>query len=93
MAAGARTRQKKLSTKQTLSILREGVDTIDEDAQDLIPTVETGVEKGEEIVCLFTCTPIFVSLKCPNREHHDIYNISRWDRAESKHGIAFAGRL
>ncbi|KAI9881349.1 MAG: Enhancer of polycomb-like protein 1 [Pleopsidium flavum] len=47
---GARFRQRKLSTKQTLQILREDqVDQIDDDAQRNIPKVDTGVEKGEEI--------------------------------------------
>jgi len=48
---GARFRQRKLSTKQTLQILREDqVDQLDDDAQRNIPKVDTGVEKGEEIV-------------------------------------------
>ncbi|KAF2457257.1 enhancer of polycomb-like-domain-containing protein [Lineolata rhizophorae] len=47
-----RFRQRKLSTKQNLSILRESdVETggVDDEAQRHIPRVETGVEKGEEI--------------------------------------------
>ena len=48
---GARFRQRKLSTKQTLQILREDqVDQVDDDGQRNIPKVDTGVEKGEEIV-------------------------------------------
>ena len=51
---GARFRQRKLSTKQTLQILREDqVDQVDDDAQRNIPKVDTGVEKGEEIVSRF----------------------------------------
>lgn len=50
-AAGARFRQRKLSTKQTLQILREDqVERVDDDPQRNIPKVETGVEKGEEVV-------------------------------------------
>lgn len=47
-----RFRQRKLSTKQNLPILRESeVDNLaDDEAQRHIPKVETGVEKGEEIV-------------------------------------------
>ena len=50
-ATGARFRQRKLSTKQSLQILREDqVEKLDDDAQRNVPKVETGVEKGEEIV-------------------------------------------
>lgn len=47
-----RFRQRKLSTKQNLPILREkDIDDLgDDDATRHIPKVETGVEKGEEIV-------------------------------------------
>ena len=49
--AAARFRQRKLSTKQTLAVVREDqVDKVDDDPQRNIPKVETGVEKGEEIV-------------------------------------------
>ncbi|KAI9847813.1 MAG: Enhancer of polycomb-like protein 1 [Sclerophora amabilis] len=49
-AAGARFRQRKLSTKQTLQVLREDqVEKVEDDQQRNIPKVETGVEKGEEI--------------------------------------------
>ncbi|KAB2576539.1 Enhancer of polycomb-like protein [Lasiodiplodia theobromae] len=46
-----RFRQRKLSTKQNLAILRESeVENLaDDEAQRHIPKVETGVEKGEEI--------------------------------------------
>ncbi|KAI9796234.1 MAG: Enhancer of polycomb-like protein 1 [Candelina submexicana] len=48
--AGARFRQRKLSTKVALAIVREDqVDRIDDDAQRNIPKVDTGVEKGEEV--------------------------------------------
>ncbi|KAI9684302.1 MAG: Enhancer of polycomb-like protein 1 [Bathelium mastoideum] len=49
---GQRFRQRKLSTKQNLAVLREHEvekATAEEDAQRHIPRVETGVEKGEEI--------------------------------------------
>ncbi|KZF22668.1 histone acetyltransferase complex component Epl1 [Xylona heveae TC161] len=47
--AGARFRQRKLSTKQTLQVLREDqVEKIDDDPQRHVPKVETGVEKTEE---------------------------------------------
>ena len=54
-ATGQRFRQRKLSTKQNLAILREhDVEKLpDDEAQRLIPKVETGVEKGEEIVSPF----------------------------------------
>jgi hypothetical protein len=49
---GQRFRQRKLSTKQNLPIVREHeVEQLaDDDASRHIPKVETGVEKGEEIV-------------------------------------------
>ncbi|KAI9768438.1 MAG: Enhancer of polycomb-like protein 1 [Geoglossum simile] len=48
--AAARFRQRKLSTKQTLAVVREDqVDKVEDDPQRNIPKVETGVEKGEEI--------------------------------------------
>lgn len=51
VAGSARFRQRKLTTKQTLQILREDqIDAVDEDGQRTVPKVETGVEKGEEIV-------------------------------------------
>jgi enhancer of polycomb-like protein len=51
-AAGRTIRQKKLSTKQNLVIIREEdfEASYDDDAQRNIPVVETGVEKAEEIV-------------------------------------------
>ncbi|KAL8675964.1 MAG: hypothetical protein Q9186_007461 [Xanthomendoza sp. 1 TL-2023] len=50
VAGSARFRQRKLTTKQALQILREDqIDTVDDDAQRNVPKVETGVEKGEEI--------------------------------------------
>lgn len=53
VAGSARFRQRKLSTRQTLQILREDqVDQVDDEAQRNVPKVETGVEKGEEIVSL-----------------------------------------
>ena len=52
-AASARFRQRKLSTRQTLQILREDqVEKVDDEAQRNAPKVETGVEKGEEIVSI-----------------------------------------
>lgn len=50
--AGQRFRQRKLSTKQNLAVLREHEveQLVDDDATRHIPKVETGVEKGEEIV-------------------------------------------
>ena len=49
---GQRFRQRKLSTKQNLPVLREkDIEQLaDDDATRHIPKVETGVEKGEEIV-------------------------------------------
>lgn len=50
--SGQRFRQRKLSTKQNLPVVREHeVEQLaDDDASRHIPKVETGVEKGEEIV-------------------------------------------
>lgn len=49
--AGNRFRQRKLSTKQSLAVLRENqIDSVDDDAQRNIPPIETGVERQEEIV-------------------------------------------
>lgn len=49
--ASARFRQRKLTTKQPLQILSEDkIEAVDEDGQRNVPKVETGVEKGEEIV-------------------------------------------
>jgi len=58
---GRRFRQKKLSVKQNLPILREHEvekAALDDEASRHIPKVETGVEKGEEIVsCRDVSTP------------------------------------
>ncbi|KAI5783735.1 enhancer of polycomb-like-domain-containing protein [Pyronema domesticum] len=49
-SAGNRFRTRKLSTKQSLAILRENqIDSVDDDAQRHIPQIETGVERQEEI--------------------------------------------
>jgi hypothetical protein len=53
---GQRFRQRKLSVKQNLTIVKEHeIETtiLDDEAQRNIPKVETGVEKGEEIVSTF----------------------------------------
>ncbi|KAJ9627207.1 Enhancer of polycomb-like protein 1 [Taxawa tesnikishii (nom. ined.)] len=51
-ATGARFRQRKLSTKQSLRVVREDevpdLITADDDAGRVIPRLETGVEKAEE---------------------------------------------
>lgn len=58
-AASARFRQRKLSTKHPLQILREcEIDHVDDEAQRNVPKVETGVEKGEEIVSFLQCLVI-----------------------------------
>lgn len=53
-ATGARFRQRKLSTKHPLSVVREDeiLDSVadDNDPQRNVPRVETGVEKAEETV-------------------------------------------
>lgn len=60
-AASARFRQRKLSTRQTVQIVREDqVDKVDEETQRNVPKVETGVEKGEEVVSL----PMLSQLYC-----------------------------
>ncbi|RPB25342.1 hypothetical protein L211DRAFT_117046 [Terfezia boudieri ATCC MYA-4762] len=49
-AAGNRFRTRKLSTKQSLAVLRESqIDSIDDDGQRYIPQIETGVDQREEI--------------------------------------------
>ena len=51
VAGSARFRQKKLTPRQTLQILREDqIDQADNEDQRNVPKVDTGVEKGEEIV-------------------------------------------
>ena len=71
VAASARFRQRKLTTKQALQILREDqIDLVDDDAQRNVPKVETGVEKGEEIVSRDTAYVIHFcrrsfALACP----------------------------
>lgn len=60
MALGtSRIRQRKLNTRATLPILRE--DQLDDthDDQNNVPRIETGVEKGEEVVGL--PIPVFSS--------------------------------
>lgn len=54
--AARHVRQRKLNTKQPLRIFRESEvdDTPDDESQRNIPHVETGVEKGEEIVSSLT---------------------------------------
>ena len=51
-------RQRKLNTKQPLRILRENEidDAGDDESQRHIPQVETGVEKGEEVVRILPLT-------------------------------------
>lgn len=53
-ATGQRFRQRKLSTKQNLQVIREHEleQTADDDATRHIPRVETGVERNEETVRL-----------------------------------------
>jgi enhancer of polycomb-like protein len=51
---GQRFRQKKLSTKALLPIIREDQSTkLEDDQQRNIQKIETGVEKGEEVVSDF----------------------------------------
>lgn len=56
--SAARFRQRKLSVKQNLQIVREHeieANIVDDEASRNIPKFDTGVEKAEEIVCiLFT---------------------------------------
>jgi hypothetical protein len=73
-----RFRQRKLSTKQNLTVLRENEveQQLDDDAQRHIPKVETGVEKGEEIVSFATLSlfqlPITPFLSPKQRRPHRI---------------------
>lgn len=75
-AAGIRFRTRKLSTKQTLAVLREHqIDSVDDDGQRNIPQIETGVERQEEIVrCpdpLFHPPPIFsLRIRQQRRKKH-----------------------
>jgi hypothetical protein len=72
---GQRFRQRKLSTKQNLPIVREHeVEQLtDDDASRHIPKVETGVEKGEEIVSCAMPLSAFtlVDAILPWRHHMD----------------------
>lgn len=67
-ASGARFRQRKLSTKHALQVVREDeiADTFgdENDPARHIPRVETGVERAEETVCcadLPRCRPLVVA--------------------------------
>jgi len=64
--AGQRFRQRKLSVKQNLAILREkDVEaSFDEEARTHIPKVETGVDKAEEVVStrIFIISPVLTSM-------------------------------
>lgn len=57
-------RQRKLNTKQPLRVIREDQidDAVDDESQRHIPQVETGVEKGEEIVSLLPLPHMFFTL-------------------------------
>lgn len=57
---GQRFRQRKLSTKQNLAVVREDdVDPVaDDEASRHITKFETGVEKGEEIVSRANSLPV-----------------------------------
>ena len=61
-ASGARFRQRKLSTKHPLSIVREDeiLDALgdENDPQRHIPRVETGVERAEETVSVPTSSAL-----------------------------------
>ena len=61
-AVGRHVRQRKLNTKQPLRIIREHEidEVVDDESQRLIPQVETGVEKGEEIVSTTPLTRISI---------------------------------
>lgn len=64
-AASARFRQRKLSTRQPLLIVRE--DQVQHDNAENhqnVPKVETGVEKAEEIVSLSICASRCLSSAC-----------------------------
>lgn len=67
--AGARFRQRKLSTKQNLPVVRENeVEQVtDSDPSHRLQAVETGVEKAEEIV---SCAiPFWVTTLCILKSH------------------------
>jgi enhancer of polycomb-like protein len=73
---GQRFRQRKLSVKQNLQIVREKdieASTLDDEAQRNIPRVETGVEKGEEIVSLL----FFYFYASPTSLRRNVWQISR----------------
>ena len=49
-----RTRPKKLTSKASITIVRqEDIDTIDEELQNTLQQIETGVEKAEESVSTY----------------------------------------
>ena len=54
LSSSARFRTRKLSTRLALEIIREDqADQIDDDAQRVVPQVDSGVERGEESVRTF----------------------------------------
>lgn len=56
-SSSARFRQRKISVKQTLQVLwQSDLPDLEDEQQRDIQQVETGVEKGEEEVSLYTCT-------------------------------------
>lgn len=65
--ASQRFRQRKLSTKQNLTILREGeIEPLpDDDAARNIPKLETGVEKAEEVVSTHLRIPLLLTSSAP----------------------------
>lgn len=73
----ARFRQRKLSTRQTLQILREDqIEQEDDITQRNVPKVETGVEKGEEIVSLLSFLFSFWVTPCDRRTLCRVPNIN-----------------
>lgn len=54
-SASARFRQRKISVKQTLQVLwQTDLPDLEDEQQRELHQVETGVEKGEEEVCIIT---------------------------------------
>ena len=68
-----RFRQRKLSTRQSLLVLRQNeIDSpLEDGTQRHIPRVETGVEKGEEIVRLLFHVFLKANIN-PLRKHRNI---------------------
>lgn len=94
-ATGARFRQRKLSTKHALSVVREDeiLDSVgdDNDPQRNVPRVETGVEKAEETVRAIQPTSLhaladrFIGTPSPGCHLGLCSGVARWQSRSDIH--------